>query len=81
MFTVALIGPDGSGKTTVSRRLETELGLPMASIYMGVNMYSSGVTLPHIRLIRFLRQRRHGDDPNLTSDIREAGSQAKKAAP
>jgi thymidylate kinase len=81
VFTVALIGPDGSGKTTVSRRLETELGLPMASIYMGVNMYSSGVTLPHIRLIRFLRQRRHGDDPNLTSDIREAGSQAKKAAP
>ena len=29
MFTVALIGPDGSGKTTISKRLETELGLPV----------------------------------------------------
>ena len=80
MFTVALIGPDGSGKTTISRRLETELGLPVASIYMGVNMYSSGVMAPHMRLIRFFRQRMHGDDPNLTSDIKEARSRPKVAA-
>lgn len=80
MFTVALIGPDGSGKTTISRRLETELGLPVASIYMGVNMYSSGVMAPHMRLIRFFRQRMYGDDPNLTSDIKEARSRPKVAA-
>jgi len=80
VFTVALIGPDGSGKTTISRRLETELGLPVASIYMGVNMYSSGVMAPHMRLIRFFRQRMHGDDPNLTSDIKEARSRPKVAA-
>jgi thymidylate kinase len=81
VFTVALIGPDGSGKTTVSRRLESELGLPVASIYMGVNMYSSAVMLPHMRLIRFLRQRKHGDDSNLTSDISDAGPLPKKTAP
>jgi len=80
VFTVALIGPDGSGKTTISRRLETELGLPVASIYMGVNMYSSGVMAPHMRLIRFFRQRMYGDDPNLTSDIKEARSRPKVAA-
>ena len=43
----------------------------VVSIYMGVNMYSSGVMLPHMRLIRFLRQRRHSDNPNVTSDIGE----------
>lgn len=78
MFTVALIGPDGSGKTTVSKRLEKELGLPIASIYMGVNMYSSGVMAPHMRLIRFLRQRMHGNDPSLTSDIHDPGPNRKR---
>jgi thymidylate kinase len=80
VFTVALIGPDGSGKTTISKRLETELGLPVTSIYMGVNMYSSSVMLPHMRLVRFLRQRKHSDDPDLTSDIRDARPQPKTAA-
>jgi thymidylate kinase len=80
VFTVALIGQDGSGKTTVSRRLETELGLPVTSIYMGVNMYSSGVMLPHMRLIRFLRQRAHGDDPEAASDISDEQPQAKRAS-
>jgi shikimate kinase len=28
-FTVALIGPDGAGKTTVARRLQRELALPV----------------------------------------------------
>jgi thymidylate kinase len=69
VFTVALIGPDGSGKTTISRRLQTELGLPVTSIYMGVNIYSSSVMLPHTRLIRALRRRMGGDDADVASDI------------
>lgn len=69
MFTVALIGPDGSGKTTISRRLETELGLPVTSIYMGVNLDSSSVMLPQTRLIRALRRAARGDDPRAASDI------------
>jgi thymidylate kinase len=69
MVTVALIGPDGSGKTTVSNRLQTELGLPVTSIYMGVNLYQSGVMLPHTRLILRLRGLLDGDDADATSDI------------
>lgn len=57
MFTVALIGPDGAGKTTISRRL-LEM-LPRAtSIYMGVNPDASNVMLPTTRVIRALRHAR-----------------------
>ncbi len=69
MVTVALIGPDGSGKTTISDRLQTELGLPVTSIYMGVNMHRGGVLLPHTRLLVAVRRRRWGDDPEAASDI------------
>jgi thymidylate kinase len=69
VFTVALIGPDGSGKTTICRRLQTELGLPATSIYMGVNMHSSNVMLPHTRLILALRRLARGDDTSAMSDI------------
>jgi D-aspartate ligase len=70
VFTVALIGPDGAGKTTISRELEAELGLPVKSIYMGVNLYSSSTMLPHMRLILALRRRLHQGDPSVTSDIK-----------
>lgn len=69
MVTVALIGPDGSGKTTVSDLLQTELGLPVTSIYMGVNMHRGGVLLPHTRLLVAMRRRGRGDDPEAASDI------------
>jgi thymidylate kinase len=49
MFTVALIGPDGVGKTTVARRLERELPLPLKYLYMGDNDDSANVTLPTTR--------------------------------
>jgi thymidylate kinase len=71
VFTVALIGPDGSGKTTISRRLQAELGLPVTPIYMGVNTYSSNVMLPHTRLIRALRRRAGGDDSDVPPDVRK----------
>jgi thymidylate kinase len=69
LFTVALIGPDGSGKTTVSRQLESELGLPVKLIYMGVNRYAGDVMLPHTRLILALSRSRRGDDPEAASDL------------
>ena len=46
MFTVAIIGPDGVGKTTTARRLETALRSPAKYVYMGVNLESSNVVLP-----------------------------------
>jgi thymidylate kinase len=51
MITVALIGPDGAGKTTISERLVNELELPVKRIYMGVNLDSSTLLLPTTRLL------------------------------
>jgi thymidylate kinase len=52
MFTVALIGPDGSGKTTVARHLEQVL--PRAEyIYMGVKWEASNHLLPTTRLAQW----------------------------
>jgi thymidylate kinase len=62
-FTVALIGPDGAGKTSVSRRL-AELGLPVKRLYMGVNLEESRVMLPTTRLL-LLSKRIRGRRPDL----------------
>jgi len=58
MFTVALLGPDGAGKTTIARRLEHSLPLPVAYVYMGVNRDSSNIILPTTRLIRAIKRAR-----------------------
>jgi thymidylate kinase len=57
-FTVALIGPDGAGKTTLAQRLEQDLPIPAEYIYMGVNAEASNYLLPTTRLIRALKRRR-----------------------
>jgi hypothetical protein len=44
--------------------------VPVTPIYMGVNMYSSTVMLPHTRLIRSLRRVVPGNDPHATSDVK-----------
>ena len=56
MFTVAMIGPDGVGKTTVSRKLEQTLPMRSKYVYMGVNLDASNVALPSSRLIQTLRK-------------------------
>jgi thymidylate kinase len=57
-FTVALIGPDGAGKTTVARQLEPLLALPVKYVYMGVNPDSSNYLLPTTRAVHALRRLR-----------------------
>ena len=59
MFTVALIGADGSGKTTISNQLLESFPLPMKYIYMGIAVQSSNVMLPTSRLILYLKLRAH----------------------
>jgi thymidylate kinase len=56
MTTVALIGPDGSGKTTVARALATALPRPVRYLYMGVSADSSNVMLPTTRIARRVKR-------------------------
>jgi predicted ATP-grasp superfamily ATP-dependent carboligase/thymidylate kinase len=49
MFTVTLIGPDGVGKTTVSKELVASFKLPIKYIYMGMNVEASNIMLPTTR--------------------------------
>jgi thymidylate kinase len=56
MITVALVGPDGAGKTTVSREIEHRLPLPIKKVYMGVNLSSSNHILLTTRLYHLLRR-------------------------
>jgi thymidylate kinase len=58
MFTVALIGPDGAGKTTVGRRLEHVLPMKAKYLYMGVNWDASNHLLPTTRLVNAIRRAR-----------------------
>ncbi len=55
MTTIALIGPDGAGKTTIARRIERELPIPVKYIYMGVNRDASNVMLPSARLFACIK--------------------------
>ena len=46
MITVALVGADGAGKSTMSRRVEQTLPVPAKYIYMGINQEASNLALP-----------------------------------
>lgn len=74
MFTVALVGGDGAGKTTVARHLQQSLQMPIKYVYMGSSMRSSNVALPTTRLVLFLKQRAykkctHESDPIRSDDL------------
>ena len=56
MTTVALIGPDGAGKTTVARKLADVLPVPVRYLYMGVSTDSSNVMLPTTRITRRVKR-------------------------
>lgn len=59
MVSVALVGPDGAGKSAVSRLLESQdLPAPVKRIYMGVNLESSSLMLPTTRLALAWKQAR-----------------------
>jgi len=61
---IAVIGGDGAGKTTVTRRLLDAGRLPFHYLYMGINVGSSNAALPTSRLLQRLR---HGDSRPVTT--------------
>lgn len=59
MISVAIIGPDGAGKSTISESLEgAAMPAPVKRIYMGVNLESSGLMLPTTRLALAVKKAR-----------------------
>jgi len=57
MATVAFIGSDGAGKTTVIRKIQNDFPVPVKYIYLGLNLESSNYSLPTSRLILNLKLR------------------------
>src|SRR5882762_5451675 len=75
MFSVALIGPDGAGKSTISRALVESSPFLFKAIYMGDNIEACNFALPTSRLVGYFRRRRNrnperseaGDESSATS--------------
>jgi thymidylate kinase len=73
VISVAIIGPDGAGKSTVTELLEhEELPAPVKRIYMGVNLESSSLMLPTTRLALTLKAAR-GRRPDMVGPGANAG--------
>lgn len=64
MASIALVGADGSGKTTVSRNLVEDPPVPVKYIYMGLNIESSNIALPWSRLFLRLKLARYRREAN-----------------
>lgn len=73
-FSVALIGCDGAGKTTVARALEIDSDLPVRYLYMGVSSDSSNRQLPTTRLAHRIKRAR-GTAPD-TAGPRDSAASA-----
>ena len=56
--TIALIGSDGAGKSTVARAVVRHLPYDAGYLYMGVNLEASPVMLPTTRLVLALKRLR-----------------------
>jgi thymidylate kinase len=79
-ISVALVGVDGAGKSTISRLLEsTPLPRPAKHLYMGVNLEASSLMLPTTRLL-LAAKRARGRRPDLVAgDAAGAGGSTRAA--
>ena len=57
MFSVALIGPDGAGKSSLTAHLRQSSAVPLKCLYMGINIEASNHALPTSRLVEYFKYR------------------------
>jgi thymidylate kinase len=60
-ITIAIVGADGSGKTSIAKALLASGIVPMKYLYLGPAIGSSNHALPTSRLIAWLRRRNAGN--------------------
>jgi len=70
MATIALIGADGSGKTTIAKMLLASPPAKMKYLYMGLNIESSNYALPTSRLIFYLKLLKYKKKNKNSKDVR-----------
>ncbi len=58
-FSVAIVGNDGSGKTTIAKRLLNTHAISARYLYMGLSTLSSNKALPTSKLARLLKIREY----------------------
>ncbi len=75
MLAIALIGGDGSGKTTIAKRLEQSDQFPVKYLYMGMSAQSSNMALPTSRLVLFIKRRSY------RKSMKEIGKTPEKRIP
>ena len=80
--TVAIIGPDGSGKSTLIDKLENGLPFSVRRVYMGVNPAAATHALPTTRFVWFLNRILKRPRPNYDGDTQpeESKTENKKSS-
>ena len=68
MASVALIGGDGSGKTTVAKNFVQTSKLPSKYLYMGLSTLKSSPAFPTTLLIRYFKMRSYKKSGNSNSE-------------
>lgn len=63
MVSVAIIGPDGAGKSTICQNIASDFYVPVKYLYMGVSLDSSNTMLPTTRLVHKIK-RAAGSQPD-----------------
>ena len=82
MISVALIGPDGAGKTTIARMIESSFPVPIKYLYMGVSVESSNLALPTTRVVEYFkrwRRKKTGVAPSKTVPPNRKNGRHKKS--
>ena len=79
MASIALIGPDGAGKTTLTRMLVDSGLLQFQYLYMGIDIPASNIALPTSRLAERIKRRRTTAKPATPAQPHAAGPRLRRS--